>query len=526
MVYIVDVEVRKTCFQLVSKFIESLNDESYASHLKNFLKLLKSVIIRKLIHYSWDQLTHLSLSSADFFSEGHGNISIQEPPTEAQTQLIKSLLKIIFHQINTNVSVNGYTNESHDNLIISLFLKRITVECFQKNGVNIESLNKDNLNLHAIIKEALTQQLNRSFNKEHYSSNLESKFTINFFSCTEEFKEDLLLEDFDKIDLKTGSCSMDESTIFSAEEEFNNAAFVKNTNDNGDEYSLKNLLSKETLNFAKITELPSELLEGSWETLFLEDNLKQRVFSYATISMELESYSKEMNLDNFQLNNTLMNNKLLLVHGPPGSGKTTLCKSLCQKLAIRNKHFLAVDLVSPNYKGIMVEIFSSHIFSRWFGESSKNISILFDDIEKLLKLNLNKETFICVLIDEVEAIAGSRQTLINKNESNDSVRVVNTLLTRLDSLKKYRNFLILATSNLLDSLDPAFIDRADGVFYVGNPNKTAIFNIICTSINTLIKLKILHIDQEVEDIAKSQYQNILNTLAEKCFVSKKSRPFL
>lgn len=519
MVFIVDVEVRRSCFQLVTKFISSLKDVSQAAYMESFVQLLKSVIIRKLIHYSLDSLKCLSLTANELLLEGHGNISIQEPPTDAQKQLIKSLLKIIFHQLNTNGDPNNYDNENHDNLIISLFFKKINVESFQENNLPLDNLDKDILNLHNIIKDALKRPIEEPFDKTQYSSNLKLKFTINFFICMEEFREDLLLEEFDKIDLKTSSYSMEESTILSGGEELNEAVHTSTITKTVSNLCIKNLLSKETLNFARITELPSELLEGSWETLFLEDNLKQRVFSYATISMELESYSREFNLNNLELSNALMNNKLLLVHGPPGSGKTTFCKSLCQKLAIRNKHLSACDFIKPNYKGIMIEIISSHIFSRWFGESSKNISILFDDIEKLLKLNLDKETFVCVLIDEVEAIAGSRQSLIKKNESNDSVRVVNTLLTRLDSLKKYRNFLILATSNLLDALDPAFVDRADGIFFVGDPNKKAIFNILCNAINSLIKLKILYTDQEIVNIADSQYQNILNTLANKCFVS-------
>ena len=86
-------------------------------------------------------------------------------------------------------------------------------------------------------------------------------------------------------------------------------------------------------------------------------------------------------------------------------------KALAQKLSIRlSRHFTQSKLV---------EISSQSLLSRWFGQSGRLVSKMFDEIRSLAE---DEETLVCVLIDEVESITGSRENA-QGSECNDALRV-------------------------------------------------------------------------------------------------------
>ena len=90
---------------------------------------------------------------------------------------------------------------------------------------------------------------------------------------------------------------------------------------------------------------------------------------------------------------------MVLLHGPPGTGKTSLCKALAHKLSVR---------LGGRYPegGVLVEVSAHSLFSKWFSESGKLVSRLFAKITELVE---GGGALVFVLIDEVESLAAARQ---------------------------------------------------------------------------------------------------------------------
>jgi len=54
---------------------------------------------------------------------------------------------------------------------------------------------------------------------------------------------------------------------------------------------------------------------------------------------------------------------------------------------------------------------------------------------------------------------------------------------------RYPNVLILTTSNIVGSIDIAFVDRADLKIFIGHPPTAVIYGIFASCINELIRVR-------------------------------------
>lgn len=68
----------------------------------------------------------------------------------------------------------------------------------------------------------------------------------------------------------------------------------------------------------------------------------------------------------------------------------------------------------------LFEINTNAMLSKYFGESGKLIEATFDHIKTQA---LEPEHLVCVVIDEIETIAGSREKATSGLECNDGLRV-------------------------------------------------------------------------------------------------------
>ncbi|KAM0681324.1 Pachytene checkpoint protein 2 [Glugoides intestinalis] len=175
--------------------------------------------------------------------------------------------------------------------------------------------------------------------------------------------------------------------------------------------------------------LPCKKYKNLWSNIIYNERDKYNIFEKL---MRLEDASKETR-DLFGIG------KCVLICGEPGTGKTTICKAIAQKLAIRRNR---------TYK--LRRIQCTQLFSRFYGETMKIV-------EKVLQCETDDTI---VVIDEADSILMKRSELFSKNEPGDSIRVVNTLLYTLDSSDK----LFIFVTNFKDQLDEAFLSRCDFIF--------------------------------------------------------------
>ena len=204
--------------------------------------------------------------------------------------------------------------------------------------------------------------------------------------------------------------------------------------------------------------LPSDHHDGPWDHILVPAGTKERLLNQALLTLRHGRALSSL---------AGMPHGLIVLAGPPGTGKTTLARGLAQS---------AARALAPHGATTYVEI-DPHAFpSELLGESQRNITRLMTDT---LPEFAARRPHTIVLIDEVESFAVRRSTASFESNPVDVHRATDAVLAGIDSLAAtWPRTLFVTTTNFPDAVDEAFLSRADLVLGLELPDEATIAAIL------------------------------------------------
>lgn len=220
-----------------------------------------------------------------------------------------------------------------------------------------------------------------------------------------------------------------------------------------------------------LTELPLSRRHGeSLATLFSTESLEHHMVLPSAIEERFTRIECEFAARDRLGQFGLRPRQTILLHGPPGCGKSLGAKRLAWKTGLP-----------------LMKVRFDTLISSYFGESAANLRSIFIAA---------KERPCVLLLDECDFIARSRN---NTKDIGEASRIVNSLLQLMEDYEAPG--LLVATTNVESSLDTALFRRFDDVFLVPLPGPEEIRKLLQLTLSSIRPTELINWSHIIELLA-------------------------
>ena len=211
--------------------------------------------------------------------------------------------------------------------------------------------------------------------------------------------------------------------------------------------------------------LPDTDFDALWERIIVPQKIKDQLIAQILLEFTVRG---EIDYGALPLHG------LILLAGPPGTGKTSLAKAVASKAAAY------IDGEKPHF----IQVEPHGLTSSSHGKSQRQMhEFLSGTIAERAGLGP-----LIVLLDEVETMAVNRHTLSLEANPIDVHRATDAVLASLDHLAEaYPRLIFLATTNFEVAVDNALLSRADLIVRIENPDAEACAAILSDTLSALGK---------------------------------------
>lgn len=173
--------------------------------------------------------------------------------------------------------------------------------------------------------------------------------------------------------------------------------------------------------------------------------------------------------------------KGFILYGPPGTGKTTLIRHL-----------------SASIPGSVVRVVNGpELKSKYVGETEAMLRKIFS------RSDLYRDQLLIILIDEIDSMFPARVGNDESGQARSDNSATSQLLTLIDGVNQSQNILIVGTTNLPASLDPALLrsGRLGLQIEMSLPSAEDRYSIFKLKLSTIAKNGLLHKDVDLNHYA-------------------------